>query len=90
MRRSVTGSEDVRTARQSLHLKTFYKTFGKKGELKELSESTVHRKIMFPVIVQILCVKHLYRDVRPEKFQFLEKWKNRKFDYKIAISVKNP
>ena len=28
--------------------------------------------------------------VRPEKFQFLEKGKNRKFDYKIVISVKNP
>ena len=53
MRRSVTGPEDSRTARQSLPLKTFYKTFGKKGELKELSESTVHKKIMFPDIVQI-------------------------------------
>ena len=28
--------------------------------------------------------------VRPEKFQFMEKWKNRNFDYKIIISVKNP
>ena len=28
--------------------------------------------------------------VRPEKFQFLEKWQNRKFGYKIVISVKNP
>ena len=28
--------------------------------------------------------------VRPEKFQFLEKWKNCNFDYKILISVKNP
>ena len=28
--------------------------------------------------------------VRPEKFQFLEKWKNSNFDYKIVISVKNP
>ena len=27
--------------------------------------------------------------VRPEKFQFLEKWQNRNFDYKIVISVKN-
>ena len=27
--------------------------------------------------------------VRPEKFQFLEKWHNRNFDYKIVISVKN-
>ena len=35
----------------------------KKGELKELSESTVHRKIMFPDIVQIQCVKQLYRDL---------------------------
>ena len=53
LRRSVTGTKDVRTARQSLHLKIFYTTFGKK-------ESTVHRKIMFSDIVQILCVKHLY------------------------------
>ena len=63
VRRSVTGPEDARTARQSLPLKTFYKTFGKNGELKELSESTVHRKIMFPDIVQIQCVKKLYRDL---------------------------
>ena len=28
--------------------------------------------------------------VRPEKFQFLKKWQNRNFDYKIVISVKNP
>ena len=28
--------------------------------------------------------------VRPEKFQFLEKGRNRNFDYKIVISVKNP
>ena len=27
--------------------------------------------------------------VKPEKFQFLEKGKNRNFDYKIVISVKN-
>ena len=27
--------------------------------------------------------------VRPEKFQFPEKRKNRNFDYKIVISVKN-
>ena len=26
--------------------------------------------------------------VRPEKFQFLEKWQNRNFGYKIVISVK--
>ena len=26
--------------------------------------------------------------VRPEKFQFLEKWKNRNFGYKIVILVK--
>ena len=35
----------------------------KKGELNELSESTVHRKIMFLGIVQIQCVKQLYRDL---------------------------
>ena len=28
--------------------------------------------------------------VRPEKFQFLEKGKNRNFGYKVVISVKNP
>ena len=28
--------------------------------------------------------------VRPEKFQFLEKWQNRNFDYEIIISIKNP
>ena len=27
-------------------------------------------------------------DVRPEKFQFLEKGQNRNFDYKIIFSVK--
>ena len=27
--------------------------------------------------------------VRPEKFQFLEKWQKRNFEYKIVISVKN-
>ena len=35
----------------------------KKGELKELSESTIHKKIMCPYIVQIPCVKQLYRDL---------------------------
>ena len=29
-------------------------------------------------------------NVRPEKFQFLEKEPNRNFDYDIVISVKNP
>ena len=29
-------------------------------------------------------------NVRPEKFQFMEKWQDRNFDYKIVISVKNP
>ena len=28
-------------------------------------------------------------NVRPEKFQFLEKGQNGNFDYKIVISVKN-
>ena len=28
--------------------------------------------------------------VRPKKFQFLEKWQNRNFGYKIVNSVKNP
>ena len=28
--------------------------------------------------------------VRPEKFQFLEKWQDRNFGYKIVISIKNP
>ena len=30
------------------------------------------------------------RNVRPEKFQFLEKRQNRNFGYTIVISVKNP
>ena len=63
MRQNVIDLEDARTARQSLPLQTFYKTFEKKGQLKELSESTIHRKIMFPDIVQIQCVKQLYRDL---------------------------
>ena len=70
MRQSVTGPEDARTARQSLPLKTFYKTFEKNCELKELSESTVHRKIMFPDIAQIQCVKQLYRDLIPINIYF--------------------
>ena len=53
--------EDARIARQPLPLKTFYKTFGNKGELKELSESTIHMKIMFPNIVEIQYVKQLYK-----------------------------
>ena len=28
--------------------------------------------------------------VRSKKFQFLKKWQNRNFGYKIIISVKNP
>ena len=28
--------------------------------------------------------------VRPEKFQFMEKWQNRNFNYEIVITVKNP
>ena len=37
------------------------KNIWKKGELKELSESIGHMKIMFPDIVQIQCVKQLYK-----------------------------
>ena len=29
------------------------------------------------------------KNVRPEKFQFMEKGQNRNFDYEIVISVKN-
>ena len=56
MRRSVIGPEDARTVSTP-------KNIWKKGELKELSESTGHRKIMFSYIVQIQCVKQLYRDL---------------------------
>ena len=63
MRQSATRPEDARIACQSLPLKTFYKVFGKKGVLKELSESIIHRKTMFPDIVQIQCLKQLYRDL---------------------------
>ena len=41
------------------------------------------------------CTLHMHvsdckggENVRPEKFQFLEKGQNRNFDYKIVISVK--
>ena len=36
------------------------------------------------------CPEFWDENVRPEKFQFLEKGQNRNFDYKIVISVKNP
>ena len=42
--------------------------------------SAYHMVIKFPTT----------NSIRPEKFQFLEKWQNRNFDYKIVISVKNP
>ena len=32
----------------------------------------------------------MYGNVRPEKFQFLEKGKNHNFGHKIVILVKNP
>ena len=43
------------------------------------------------MIVLDFGMKFLLRreNVRPEKFQFLEKWQNRNFDYKIVISVEN-
>ena len=63
MRRSVTGLEDARTARQSLPLKTFYKTFGKRVSKRSSVRVTFHRKIIFSDIVQIQCVKQLYRDL---------------------------
>ena len=46
-----------------LHVSLAPENIWKKGELKELSESTGHRKIMFPDIGQIQCVKQLYRDL---------------------------
>ena len=44
----------------------------------------------FKVILRKNHFKFCMFIVRPEKFQFLEKWQNRNFDYKIVISVKNP
>ena len=44
----------------SLYPLKFFIKHWEKCELKELSESTVYRKIMFPNIVQIQCVKQLY------------------------------
>ena len=42
------------------------------------------------VHIAYACVVQGGENVRPEKFQFLEKGKNRNFGYKIVISVKNP
>ena len=42
-----------------------------------------------PLVFSDSLLKHTC-NVRPEKFQFMEKWQNRNFDYKIVISVKNP
>ena len=50
-----------------------------------LNENVNFEQMMSPYML-----KWYLRIVRPEKFQFLEKWQNRKFDYKIVISVKNP
>ena len=44
---------------------------------------------LYTVFMYCSCTIFIYL-VRPEKFQFLEKWQNRNFDYQIVISVKNP
>ena len=55
----------------------------------------------FPILIRVFCCLSIFIIlfsyffsfssifVRPEKFQFLEKWQNRNFDDKIVISVKN-
>ena len=48
------------------------------GEANSLSVSSAS-------LLNVMCVIC----VRLEKFQFLEKWQNRNFGYKIIISVKN-
>ena len=53
---------------------------------------------VIPLIVNLLqdivffwvILVSLGEPVRPEKFQFMGKGKNRNFGYKIVISVKNP
>ena len=44
------------------------------------------------VSVGTISISYIYlvSCVRPEKFQFMEKWQNHNLDYKIVISVKNP
>ena len=67
-----------------------------------LNKDNIHTKTWFPIILIIIsnmsCINVLTsthnlsvdRNVRPEKFQFMEKGQNHNFDYKIVISVKNP
>ena len=47
-------------------------------------------KPIFQILVYYYKLFYTGIYVSPEKFQFLEKWQNRNFDYKIVISVKNP
>ena len=42
------------------------------------------------ILIEFFELKIVIGFVRPKKFQFLEKWQNRNFGYKIVISVKNP
>ena len=60
------------------------------GKIIESSIRCFHKNVKrgltpHPAIITRLCIF-----VRPEKFQFLEKWQNRNFGYEIVISVKNP
>ena len=49
-----------------------------------------YKFVSIKLYIKITEAKGPREAVRPEKFQFLEKGQNRKFDYKIVISVKNP
>ena len=56
--------------------------------------TSIHIVLFYIILVSCLLYMALHilikYDVRPEKFQFLEKGQNRNFDYDIVISVKNP
>ena len=56
--------------------------------MKEYRVSGFSRFI--PTAKDLIVIRKYNFIVIPEKFQFLEKWQNRNFDYKIVISVKNP
>ena len=57
-----------------------------------LVQGTVPRRVsgtdLFPYFDKFLVTMGT-KFVRPEKFQFMEKWQNRNFGYEIIISVKN-
>ena len=58
-------------------------------DYRQLNRVTIKNRYPLPRIDDLFDQSRGAR-VRPEKFQFPEKWQNRNFDYKIVISVKNP